>query len=147
MGIRVELADGLSETRRRHLDGNPGGGDRFGSLLVQLLLETALRPGAEDLDEIRVREGIEEPRFGGGRELVEIAAPRVRDPDCVDQTGSAVDTEAVDEMDGPEQVVPGVTGQQPTSLVLAAALVVDLEPELHRQPAVLRLEDGIDVVV
>src|SRR6185437_388260 len=58
-----------------------------------------------------------------------------------------VDREAVDPVHRAEQVVPRVRLEERVELVLPPAGIVDLEPELDRQAAALRLHDRVDVGV
>src|SRR2546430_10009528 len=93
------------------------------------------------------------------RERVEQSAPRrVPQPDEVappgfvraellDQAWLLVDREAVDEVDRAEQIVPRIGREDVRGLTLAAGEVVDLEPELDREPSLLRIDDRAHIAV
>src|SRR2546430_457931 len=93
------------------------------------------------------------------RERVEQSAPRrVPQPDEVappgfvraellDQPWLLVDREAVDEVDRAEQIVPRIGREDVRGLTLAAGEVVDLEPELDREPSLLRIDDRAHIAV
>src|SRR5262245_49230643 len=145
MRIRVQLPDRLAQAGGRDLDRDPGCGDRLYYLLVQLLLERAVGAGAEDLDDVGMRQRIEEARPRRRGQLVEVPPPGRVDADRVDQPRAPVDREVADEVDGAEEKVPRIRREQGARLLLAAPLVVDLQPELHGQAAPLRLDDRPDV--
>src|SRR2546430_11239882 len=93
------------------------------------------------------------------RERVEQSAPRrVPQPDEVappgfvraellDQPWLLVDWEAVDEVDRAEQIVPRIGREDVRDLTLAAGEVVHLEPELDREPSLLRIDDRAHIAV
>ena len=74
------------------------------------------------------------PRSTGARPRLRATRPRR-------PLGAFVDGEAVDPVHRAEQVVPWVRPEDRRQLVLTFADVVDLEPELDRQAASLRLDD------
>ena len=67
--------------------------------------------------------------------------------ELLDESGHLIDSETVDEVDGAEQIVPRIGRENLRRLALAAGNVIDLEPELDRQPPLLRLDDRTDVAV
>ncbi len=94
-----------------------------------------------------MRKAVEETRSRGVAEPDEVAAPGLSGRQLLGEAGLLVDREAVDEVHRPEHVVPRVRGEQLGDAGLDPREVVDLEPELHRQAAALRLENGVNVVV
>src|SRR3954452_9552503 len=138
---RVELADRPTQPRGRHLDRDATFGDRVGDRCVVEPVD----PVAEDLDEVRVGEHVEDAAACGVRENREVALPRRLDTKGIDQPRLAVDRVPVDEVDGAEQEIPRVRVENRARVVSAPRLVIDLEPELHRQPLFLRGDDCTDV--
>src|SRR4051794_6603073 len=100
---------------------------------------------AAELDQVRGRERVEKPGAGGGSELVGVEAIGLLHPHSLDGARLGVDRKLSDVVDGAEQEIPGIRLEQRVRLLLAAALEVDLEPELDRQAAALGLEHRLDV--
>src|SRR5580765_260040 len=76
VGIRVQLADGLAKAARGNLDRDTGPGDRIDHAPMELTLDRPRRALPEHLDQVGVRERIEEAAARGRRKRFEIAAPR-----------------------------------------------------------------------
>ena len=77
--MRIQLADRLAQTRRRHFHRDARVGDRVGNRAV-VEVGGAI---AEDLDEIRVRQRVEQPASCGTPERLEVAPPRLFDTELV----------------------------------------------------------------
>src|SRR5262249_46885233 len=145
--VGIELAPRLVQAGRRDLDADARRLDRGSGLEMEVVRLLVACPHTGDLDEIRVREDVEETRPGGVAEPDEIAAPGLASRKLVRERRGLVDREAVDEVHRAEQVVPRVRLEQLPDPDLGPREVVDLEPELDRQTAALRLLDRGDVVV
>src|SRR5207342_2042243 len=105
----------------------------------------------EDLHEIGMRQRVEQTAASSRSQGLEVQAPGLLDAEHVQHPRLfAVDAEPVDEVHRPEEIVPRIRRKDRARLVLMTWHVVDLEPELHRQAALPRLDDRshvrIDVV-
>ena len=80
LGCRIELAYRDSQALGRDLDTHAGRVDRVRRLLVDVVGRLgSVRPRAEELDEIRVRERVEEPASSRVPEPDEVTPPRLGD--------------------------------------------------------------------
>src|SRR6185437_1091888 len=145
--MRIQLTDRLVQPRRRDLDGNARIRDRSDDRPVVERRGTL----TEDLNEIGMRQRVEQSAASSRGQRLEVQSPGLLDAEHVQHPRLlAVDAEPVDEVHRPEQVVPRIRGKDRARLVFTTWHVVDLEPELHRQAALPRLEDRshvrIDVV-
>src|SRR5262249_11098202 len=145
--VGIELADRLVAAGRGDFGADARGLDRVGGFSVQVARFLVRRSHAEELDQIRVRERVEEAASSGVPDPGEVAAPRLADRQPVHKPGLLIDREAVDEVHRAEHVVPRVRLEQLGEPALRAREVVGLEPELDRQPAPLGLENRVDVLV
>src|SRR3954453_13962581 len=89
-----------------------------------------VRPRAMVLDEVGMRERVEQPAPRRVPQPDEVAAPGLGWAKLLDEPGLLVDGKTVDVVDRAEQVVPRIARQQVRGLALAAGDVVDLEAEL-----------------
>ena len=132
---RVELADGLAEARRRDLNRDPAVGDRCDGRLVEM---TGIALGqrvraAPHLDQVGVRQDVEEPRPGALGKCLEVAPPNlvgVARP-LPDVPARMVDGVIADEVNGADHVVEVASRQQLGGASLGAGDEVALDPQLQ----------------
>src|SRR6266513_1669223 len=129
------------------LDADTRGFDRVGRLLVQPLDRLRVRPRPVVLDEVGMRERVEQSAPRRVPQPDEVAPPGFVRAELLDQPWLRVDREAVDEVDRAEQIVPRIGREDVRGLTLAAGEVVDLEPELDREPSLLRIDDRAHIAV
>src|SRR2546430_17552409 len=86
------------------------------------------RAHPEDLDEVRVREAVEEAAPGGVAQPDEVAPPRLADRELVHEPRLLVDRKAVDEVHRAEHVVPRIRLHHPRAPRLASGAGVPLPP-------------------
>src|SRR6266513_2186471 len=103
------------------LDADTRGFDRVGRLLVQPLDRLSVRPRPVMLDEVGMRERVEQSAPRRVPQPDEVAPPGFVRAELLDQPWLLVDREAVE--------------------------VVDLEPELDREPSLLRIDDRAHIAV
>src|SRR5919204_4600310 len=147
LSIRIHLADRLPQPRRRDLDADAGRVDRVCGLLVQPLHLLRVGPCPMVLDQVGMRERVEQAAPRGVPQPDEVPPPGLVRWQLFLDPGERVDAKAVDEVDRAQQVIERVPAEQLRHLGLVSRHVVDLEPELHGQPALLRGDDGPHVRV
>src|SRR5262249_30905295 len=101
----------------------------------------------EDLDQIRMCQDVDVARGCQSGKRSEVAAPDLLDRLDRPDTRLQVDCQIVEPVHGAEQQVERILRQGGGELVLPWADVVDLEPELDRQPPALGFDQCIDVHV
>ena len=136
--IRVQLSMRLVQARARDLD-------RDAVERARDPIPVPVDLVAEELHQVGVREGIEEPASCRAAERFVVPAPSLLGPDGLDEARHSIDPEPVEEVDRAQDVVPRIRRERLRRLLLAAGLVVDLDPELHGMAAALRLDDGLHV--
>src|SRR4051812_27972379 len=141
--MRVQLAHRLAHPGRRYLHRDARLRDRIDDLRVVERVDAV----AEDLDQVGMRQRIEQAAARRAPKLVEVPPPRLLHADLADETRLAVDAEAVDPVHRAQQEVPRIRRQQCPRFVLASGHVIHFEAELDRQPALTRTDDGVDVRV
>src|SRR4051812_11277407 len=92
-----------------------------------------------------MRQRVEQPGSGRRGQRLGVAAVRLLRRHRRGEARLWGDREPPDVVHGAEPVIPRVGVEQRAHLVLAARHVVDLEPELDRQPALLRRGDRLHV--
>ena len=95
---------------------------------------TAAAADAEDLHEVGMGEDVCEAAPGEVAQSFEVAPPDVLDGHGIPEARLHVDGLSVDQVDGPEQVVPRVGREDLGELAVAAGEPLELEPELDRSP-------------
>ena len=103
------------------------------------------RAAPEDLDQVRVRENVDDPAAGESTQVVEVALPDLADRPVLPGAVLEIDRLTVDDVHGPDQVVPGIGLERFGELRLPPVEPVDFEGELHREALALGLDDRVDI--
>src|SRR5206468_6402279 len=119
IGMRVQLPHGFPQTRGGYLDRHTRFGNRVRHRSV-----VELRTLAEDLQEVGMRERIEQAAARRRLEPLEISSPGLLDADRIEEPRLGIDPETVDVMHRPEEEIPRVRSEQLARLLLTTGHVV-----------------------